>query len=33
VCIVRGSDPDIVTRVFAGEAVGTRVVAGEGTKK
>jgi acetylglutamate kinase len=26
VCIVRGSDPDIVTRVFGGEEIGTRVI-------
>ena len=27
--IVRGSDPDIVARVFAGENVGTRIVSGD----
>jgi len=27
--IVRGSDPEIVSRVFAGEAIGTRIVAGD----
>ncbi len=27
--IVRGSDPDIVARVFAGENVGTRIIAGD----
>jgi len=26
VCIVRGSDSDIVSRVFSGEAVGTRII-------
>jgi acetylglutamate kinase len=29
VCIVRGSDPDIVTRVFCGEEIGTRVIAND----
>jgi acetylglutamate kinase len=28
--IVKGSDTDIVTRVFAGEIVGTAIVAGAG---
>jgi acetylglutamate kinase len=27
--IVRGSDPDVVARVFAGESVGTRIVSGD----
>lgn len=28
VCIVRGSDADIVTRVFAGESAGTKIISG-----